>query len=418
MSTSILLKKVLIHSPGSSQHGKRRDVLIQKGIIEQIGASIDAGKSKVVSGKDLHLSPGCIDLRVNFRDPGEEYKEDIQSGLDAAAAGGFTRVVVMPSTTKPADNKSVIQYMQSKSAGHVVSLLPAGTLSEKQAGLNLSDMYDMQQAGAVLFTDDKHSVERTELMHLALDYARTFRGLIMSFPFDSGINPGGQMHEGKMSTSLGMKGIPAIAESLRLQRDIELLRYTGGRMHVSLLSTSEGVDLVRKAKKEGLKITADVSAAQLNFLDKDLEGFDAAFKMLPPFRDANHRKALIKGLMDGTIDAICSDHCPQDIEQKRREFEHADFGGSLIEMAFSSALEALGNAELVMEKLSIGPRKVLGLPIPVIEVGAEAELSVFDAGVNWVCERKALKSRSYISPYNGRTLQGKALMVIRNGKHS
>jgi len=415
-----LLHSVKIISPGSKHHGKQRDILIEKGKIIAIGTKLDDPEAKSIQGKDLHISPGWIDLRVNFRDPGEEWKEDLNSGLEAAALGGFTQVVQMPSTDPVIDSKSSLEYLLNRAQGHAVKLHAAAALSKGMKAEGLSEMFDLHTAGACLFTDDKHPVVNTELMHRALEYTKNFNGTVMSIPFDSGICPGGLMHEGKMSTALGLKGIPVIAETLCLQRDLDLLRYTSGKLHVSLLSSAEGVELIRKAKKEGLNVTADVSAAHLLFCDEDLEGYDSNFKTLPPFRATSDRKALIKGIKDGTIDAICSDHSPHDIEAKQKEFEHAEFGFSGIEATFSAALEALGSdqesLEIIVNRLSLGPASLLGLPHTIIEEGADADFTLFSTSKEWVYNRETIKSKSIYSPFLNKKFKGKALGIWR-GRH-
>lgn len=412
----ILLKSVRVVDPGSTHNGKTRDILIKSGRIDSIAPSIRDDKAKTVSIPRLHASPGWIDLRAQFFDPGEEFREGIPQGLDVAARGGFTRVVVLPSPTAAATSASDISYVLRKAGDHIVKALPAGALSYKGKGANLSEIYDMMREGAVIFTDDKRPVEKVELMHRALDYSRSFDVLIGSVPFDGGFAPGGQMHEGLVSTSLGMKGIPELSETLRLQRDCTLLEYTGATMHVSLLSTSGGVDIVRKAKKSGLRISADICAHQLCFTDQDLAGFDTRFKMMPPLRGENHGKALVRGLKEGTIDAICSDHTPLDTEAKHLEFAHAAWGGSTLEAAFSGALMALNqHMELpaIIEKFTYGPAKVLKQDIYPLEEGNPAELSLFDPEVSWKFVRETVQSRSMWSPWEGKTLRGRALGIIR-----
>ncbi|MFY7706749.1 MAG: dihydroorotase [Flavobacteriales bacterium] len=409
-----LIKSALIIDPTSTHNGKKRDILIDKGIIIKIAASISDTKADIISGKNLCVSPGWIDLRANFRDPGDEHKEDLHSGLDAAEAGGFRFVVTMPSTNPVIDSKSQIEYITSRNAHHTVEVLPAGALSAKMEGKVLAEMYDMQQAGAVAFCDDKQNVS-TEMMVRALEYAKNFHGLIMSFPYDGGVNPGGLINEGPSSVNTGMKGLSNTSEELRLMRDIELLRYTGGKLHVSLISTAQSVEFIRKAKKEKLNITCAIAAHQLAFLDSDLEAFDSNLKVLPPFRNAVDRKALIKGLKDGTIDAICSDHQPEDHEHKVLEFEYANFGISSIQTAFSVALTHLGDSielPVLIEKFTTGPAKVLGMGISSIEEEYQAELTVFETETERTFGKKEWRSKSINSPFFDKTLKGNVIAVI------
>lgn len=407
-----LIKSVLIHDPQSSHHGKRKDILLEKDQITRIASGIDESKAKVIVGNGLIVTPGWIDLKANFCDPGIEYKEDLKSGLAAAHRGGFRTVVLMPSTSPVIDSKTTVEYIQRNAVHPDVKVLVAGSLSDKMEGKQLSEMFDMHSAGAIAFTDDKKNVG-TELMSRALEYAKNFGGLIMSFPFEKALSPHGQMHEGAVSVSLGMKGIPNVSEEMRVQRDLELLRYHGGRLHFSLVSTSKSIELIRKAKKEGLNVTCAIAAHQLTFLDEDLKTFDSNYKVLPPFRTKEEKKALITGIKDGTIDAICSDHSPEDIEHKVREFEDAEFGISSIETAFCSAWTALSQHMEIADFIALltsGPAKVLEIKSQSIEEGNTAAITVFSPTESTTFKKAEWNSRSYNSPFIGRTLQGKILL--------
>ena len=408
-----LIKSATIVDPKSPLHGKKRDLLIDKGNIVSIAAAITATpKMQVIKEKGMIVSPGWIDLRANFRDPGHEYKESLGSGIDAAARGGFKTVVLMPSTYPVIDSKSQIEYIYSRTQDQYVRVLPTGSLSEKMEGKQLSEMYDMDQAGAIAFTDDKHNVG-TELMTRALEYSKNFDGLIMTFPYDRGMVPAGMVHEGPTSVAMGLKGIPSVAEELRLSRDIDLLRYTGGRMHVSLISTAKSVDMISKAKKEGLNITCAVADHQLNFIDEDMMEFDSELKVLPPFRSKEDRKALIAGLKDGTIDAICSDHSPEDIEHKDLEFEYANFGISSLETAFCSAFTALDGiltVEEIIDKFVDGPLDILGLDRTIIREGEPAVITLFSSAETTVFDADDWISKSKNSPFLNRELKGRVIL--------
>lgn len=409
----VLLKSAVIVDSRSPLHGKKRDILIENGKITTIATSITEPKAKEVAAKGLCVSPGWTDLRANFCDPGFEFKEDLNTGIQAAKRGGFTSVVIMPSTHPVIDSKSGVEYVHSKAKNKDVRILVAGSLSDKMEGKQMSEMYDMYRSGAVAFTDDKKSVS-TELMMRALDYTRNFGGLVMSFPYEKGVSSHGQMHEGVTSVAMGTPGIPGIAEEIRLQRDIELLRYTGGRLHVSLISTAKSVEMIRKAKKEGLHITCAIAAHQLYFLDEDMLGFDTNKKVLPPFRGKDDRKALIAGLKDGTIDAICSDHTPQDVEHKVREFEDASFGMSSIETTFCTAFTALEKhmpIEEIVSKFTTGPAAVLGMEAATIKEGHPADITVFTTEENTVFDTNSWKSKSKNTPFIGVELRGKVLMT-------
>jgi dihydroorotase len=413
-----IIQSALIIDPKGKHHNKVRDVLIENGIIQDIKSSLKAEKEDhLINAKGMNLSLGWIDLKANFRDPGFEYKEGLLNGLDAAAKGGFTRVLCMPSTLPAIDSKAQVVYLKSRSAGHPVDLLPAGCISQGGKGQQMSEMFDMMSAGAVAFSDDK-PIERTALMNRSLDYSRELDVPLMSICMDPDLADGGVMHEGKMSNSLGLKGIPSVAEEIRVAREIEVLRYSGGKLHLMLLSSKRAVEMVRKAKKEGLNITAGVAAQQLCFTDKDLASFDSNLKVLPPFREESDRLALIKGLKDGTIDVICSNHEPENIENKKREFEHAAFGNSTIEATFS--LICKGSAakldiDQIVQALAVGPRQVLGEEQQSIELGNKAEFTLFSVDATSEYTRDSWISKSMNSSIIGQTLPGKVYGIV-NGE--
>lgn len=404
-----LIKSALVVDPSSAHHGKRRDILIHNKKIVSIAASIDEASAKTITAKGLCVSPGWIDLKANFCDPGFEYKENLQSGVEAAERGGFKTVVLMPSTFPVTDSRTGIENTISKTAKSEVQILQTGCLSEKMEGKQLSEMFDMFSAGALAFTDDKNNVS-TELMSRALEYSKNFDGLIMSFPYDRGVSAQGQIHEGAASVSLGMKGIPHVSEELRIQRDIELLRYNGGRLHFMLISTAKSVELIRKAKKEGLSITCGIAAHQLSFLDEDLKTFDTNLKVLPPFRTREDKKAIINGLKDGTIDAICSDHTPEDVEHKVREFEDAAFGLAGIETAFCAAFTVLEKSlslEEIIAKFTSGPAGILGQEKQTIAEGEDDDITIFSTEENTLFTRSSWKSKSMNNPFLEQELRGR-----------
>lgn len=421
MTRDLLLKSARIIDPDSPHHLKVLDILVRNGKIAKIAKAISAHNVEVFEHKGLHVSPGWVDLKANFRDPGFEFKEDISSGIKAAAKGGFTKVLVMPSTEPPVDGRGGVEYLKKRSTDEVVSLLPSGTISRGLKGEQLAELYDMHQSGAVAFTDDKSPVKNSKLMLTALLYAKNFGSRIISFAHDAHIAANGVVHEGAESTALGLTGIPALAEKLQLERDLSLVEYADGSCHFSTISTGDAVASLKKAKKNGLNVSCDVAAHHLLLSDKELVEFDSAFKLMPPLRDKQHIKTLKKGLKDGTIDAICSDHCPEDIEHKDQEFGAAAYGAIGLETAFAVANTALkDDLELteIVAKFTSGPRKVLGLEAPCIAEGAEAELTLFDPKVKWTVEKSDILSKSKNSPLIGRELVGKALGVVNGGKAS
>jgi len=415
MASTLIQSATIVHK-GHPLNGKKRDILIKNGKVIEVSSNINPpAKATIIKAKDLHISLGWVDMAARFCDPGHEYKEDLNSGLLAAERGGFSHVVVMPSTSPAMDNKASIEYALRKAEGKTTQALPAGTISQGLKGNQLAELYDMHKAGAIAFTDDKRGVDRTELMHRALEYSSNFDGLVYSFPFDAGVQPGGIMHEGPQSTLMGTKGIPVIAETIRLQRDLELVRHAGGKMHVSHVSSKASVDLLKEAKKSIPTVTASVAAHQLYYNDEALDGFDSHFKVLPPYRESNDRKALIKGLKTGTIDCIISDHTPEDVEHKQLELQHAAYGISALETAFAMARTAT-EKELDLEDLiyamNIMPRKILGLANAGWETGDAASFTLFQPNTKWTFNTKDSMSKSGNSPLNGVELLGKVLAVI------
>ena len=411
-----LIKGAIIVDPRSPHHGAKRDVLIGRNKVEKIAARITDESAKEIRFPNSYLSPGWFDTAASFRDPGFEWKEDITTGLNAAEAGGFTAVLAMPNTLPPVANKASVQYALGQGKGHRVELAVAGCISAECKGEQLAEMADMQATGALAFTDYKQPINRTELMSRALEYARNFDALVMSFPWDNGLGNGGVIHEGEVSISLGLKGLPSASEEMRLSRDLDLLRYTGGRMHVMLVSTARAVALIKAAKKEGLAITCGVAAHQLQLTHQDNLGFDSMTKVLPPLRSLDDVKALRKAVVDGTIDVVCSDHSPEDIESKEREFEHAAWGFASLETTFSSLVKGLGNkatAEIVANSLSLQPREIFGKPAPVIAEGEALNLTHFALEPVHTFDASRMKSKSKMSPFDGQEMPGEVHGVYR-----
>ncbi|MCC6400510.1 MAG: dihydroorotase [Flavobacteriales bacterium] len=416
----LLLRQVHVIDPGGPVHGQDVDVLVEDGRVTRIGQRLPKGEAFEIRRTGLHASPGWVDLRAHFREPGEETKEGLTNGLDAAAAGGFTSVAVLPSTHPVIDDSSRVEHLLRRSEGHLVRLLPLGALSKGLQGQQLAELYDMHRAGAVAFTDDQEPLRNPRLLLLALQYAGVFGGTVITFPQDPDLLGRGQMHEGPLSARLGMRGVAPLAEQVRLGRDIALLEYTASRLHAATISTAEGVALVRAAKSKGLAVTASVAAHHLLLDDGCLRGFDTVYKVMPPLRDAATIEALRDGVKDGTIDTIVSDHRPEDIEHKKVEFGQAAFGMSGIETAFAVANTALkGHMSLrrIIERFTHGPRKALGLPVQHIAEGSAAELTLFDPEESWTYEKAAAVSRADNSPFFGQQLTGRPLGIVRGGRH-
>ncbi|MEO9477535.1 MAG: dihydroorotase [Cyclobacteriaceae bacterium] len=408
----IRLANATIFDPSSKLHLKKSDILINNGIIEVVGKS-DLGKVIDLKGKIVGV--GWCDLFANFNEPGLEHKEDISSGMACAVAGGFTDVCLLPNTQPPVETKGDVKFILGKSG--VVNLWPLAALSEGLKGENLTEMLDMQSHGAVAFTDGLNCIWNSELLLKALQYVQKFEGLVIQKAKDPGLSQHAQMHEGVVSTGLGLNGEPSLAEELIIQRDIEILKYAGGRLHFTQISSKRSVALIKKAKKDGLAVTCDVAAAQLVFNEQNLEDFDTNYKVDPPYRTESDRKALIKGLIDGTIDAITSSHQPQDQECKELEFDLADFGQISMQLVYPMLLEVEDELplEISFDKLVNGARKILGFDTVSIAEGQKAQLAVFDPDLEWSLNVQTNKSRSQNSPYWGKTIKGKPVGII-NGE--
>jgi dihydroorotase len=415
----LLIKNVKIVDPNSPHNKKKRDIFFKEGIIERIHRAVRiTGKDvEIIDAMGQFISPGWFDMRVNFCDPGYEYKENLQNGLKVAAQSGFTGAGIMPSTNPSIHNKSGIEYIINSAKGSNVNIHPFGTISVKREGKELSEMYDMNTSGAVAFTDDKKPVSDSGLMLRALMYSKNFNGLVVSFPYDESLAHNGQMHEGIMSTSLGLKGIPSLSEEVMVIRDLKLAEYADARIHFTCVSTARSVELIRQAKAKGMKVTADVCINNLVLYDEYLHDFDSNYKFLPPLRTKDDIAALKQGLKDGTIDVICSDHTPEDIENKQCEFEHAANGSIGLETFFGLANKCLRDTlstEEIIQKISINPRKILNLPIPKISEGEPINLTLFETENEWTFTENDILSKSKNTPYINWKMKGKAIRTFNN----
>lgn len=413
----VLIKDALILHQGSPHHNKRKDILILNGKIARIGTGIEE-EATVIRGRKPMVSIGWFDMRANFCDPGQEFKEDVLTGCEAAAAGGFTGVAVLPNTKPSIQAKNDISYVKAKANACLTDIYPYGSVTKDNNGEEITEMIDQHTAGAIAFTDGEKPIWNTDILLKSLLYVEKFKGLIINIPQEKWLNMLGHMHEGHTSTILGLKGLPSVAEDIMIERDLKVLEYAGGRIHFSNISTSEAVKLVRRAKKNGLDVTCDIAAHQIAFTDADLIDFDTNLKVNPPFRETKDIRALIRGLEDGTIDMIVSSHSPQDTESKVLEFDHADFGIIGLQTVYPILVDKLGagNWKAFLDKITVNPRKRLGLPVPDIEIGAHANLTVFDPSLEWTFDEKTNRSKSLNSPYLGKKLKGKVLAVFNKGK--
>ena len=381
METQIVLKKVSIVDPGGSFDGKKVDVKINNGIVTEIGRNLNSDSCLILNKENSYISPGWMDGQAHFRDPGNEIKEGLDRGMFAAAAGGFTDVAILPSTNPPIDNKASVAYLiaRGEKTNSPCEAHPLGCISKNRAGDQLSELIDMADAGAIGFTDDA-PINKVGLLHRALEYLRPSGDVVISEAIDSDLNPGAQMHEGVTSTKLGLIGSPSESETLRIQRDIEILSYAGGRIHIPIVSTASGVNLILRAKKKGLNITASTTPHHLTFIDEDLGNFDGTLRVNPPLRLKSDRKALQVALQNGTIDSVISDHRPENIESHDVEFILSPNGISGIESVFAATNTACNNLDLsrLIDSISNATRRVYNIPEVHIEINAPAKITWFD----------------------------------------
>lgn len=400
------------------------DVRIRKGKIAEIAPDLSpSGNEQSHDFDGAYLSPGWMDMHVHLREPGYEHKETIETGCRAAAFGGFTEVACMPNTNPPIHTRDVVEFIKNKSEKLPVEVHPIGCVSKERAGKSIAEMGDMQEGGAVAFSDDGDPVSNAQLMRVALEYSSMLGAPIINHEEALKLSRPGYMHEGKVSTRLGLDGTPGIAEEVMIARDMLLAEFTGGHIHVAHISTAKGVEIVRRAKSDGINVTAEVCPHHFDLTDQEIEdqNFDTNFKMHPPLRTAKDVEAMIQGLVDGTIDAICTDHAPHAIEEKEVEFIYAPNGIIGLETAWPISVKRLlasGRMELsnLLEKLVYKPRKILNLSRPKIAEGEQANLTIFNTDQQWTFDEKHVHSKSHNSPYLGAKMQGRAEAIYNKGQ--
>lgn len=415
----ILIKSAKIVAPESSFHNKVVDILIENGSISEISKKIDLKEGcTIIEKENLHISPGWFDPTVSFGEPGFEENETLESGMKAAAAGGFTSVGVLPNTFPVIDRKADVEFLIKRSMYNAVSIYPIGALSKKREGKELSESFDMSNSGAIAFGDDK-SIENEKLMEVSLLYNKTVGKPVLSFPDTASITHGGQMNEGESAINLGLKGIPALSEELRVVRDLFLTEYTSGKIHFQNISTSKSVELIADAKAKGLDVSSQVTINNLYLDDSELDGFDTRFKLMPPLRTKTEIESLIKGLESGAVDFVTTDHRPKDVERKFKEFDHASFGSVGLESGFGALNKVLSGKiplERIISLICQNPRIRFGLETPNVEVGAKVELTLFNPDTEYTFEEKNIKSLSKNSAFVGKELKGEVYGVIGKGE--
>lgn len=412
---NLLLKAATVIDPQSPFHNQTVDILIENGIISDIDALIEAKDGfEEIKLDNLHISQGWFDSSVSFGEPGYEERETIAHGLDVTAKSGFTGIALNPNTLPITDTSASVGFLKSKSQNNAVSLYPIGSLTTESKGLDMAELYDMQEAGAVAFGDYKKAIKNPNLLKIALLYAQNFDGLVLSFPQNNDIAGKGMVNEEEQSTLLGLKGIPALAEELQITRDLFLLEYTGGKLHIPTISTAKSVAIIKEAKAKGLQVSCSVSIHHLALTDNELTSFDANYKVLPPLRTQKDADALLKGIEDGTIDMVTSDHQPMDVEHKKVEFDNAKYGTIGLESAFGILNKIIGTEKSI--KLLTKGRLVFNIENNIIDKGNKAELSLFTPKGNSTFTEDHILSTSKNSAFINKPTLGTVYGIISNKK--
>jgi len=413
--SSIVIRSAEIIDSTSEWNGKIRSILIEDGIIKKISEK-ELSADTIIEGKGLKVSLGWMDMRVTTGDPGHEYKEDLHSVCNAAMQGGFTAIAVLPNTTPPMQTKESVEYIKSKTREKLVDVFPIASLTVNSKGEELTEILDMNASGAVGFSDGVKPIWHSDLLLRALLYMQPINAQLIVHAEDKYLSQGGQMNEGKTSTMLGLKGIPTLSEQIIVERDLTILEYTGGKIHFAHISSPKSLELIKDAKRKGLKVTCDIASYQLALDDTLLTSFDSNLKVNPPLRSKRDIDVFWKYINDGTIDAIVSDHIPQDTESKQLEFDQADFGMIGLETMFSIVNTYNSKVELekLIEKITVAPRTILGIELPKIKEGAKANLTIFDTENEWIISAKDLRSKSVNTPFIGKKVKGRAVAVINN----
>lgn len=412
----VLIKRATIVSPSSPFHGTLQDILIENGIISQIENDLKLSADKTIETDNLHISTGWTDCFANFCDPGQEFKETLETGANAAAAGGFTQVMLIPNTHPVVYNKSQVEYLVQKSKNLPVQIFPLGAITKNAEGRELSEMYDMFNTGAIAFSDGVNPVQSSGILQKALEYILAIDATIIQLPDDKSIGPAGLMNEGEISTQLGLAGKPAISEELMIARDIELVRYTHSKIHFTGVSTAKSLELIGAAKKEKLRVTCSVTPYHLFFCDDDLTAYDTNLKVNPPLRTKKDRKALQNGIKNGIIDFIASHHQPQDWDNKVCEFEYAKNGMEGLESVFGAARICGVSAEHFVKMQTENIRGIFKIEEALIDKGRKANITLFNPDEEYVFEEKDVLSKSKNNAFIGKKLKGRIIGIINGDK--
>ncbi len=412
---NLIIRSATIIDPQSPFHQQTVDLKITEGIIEEVGTTIQSNDTHQELQRDgIHISQGWIDTSVSFGEPGFEDRETIANGLTVAAKSGFTGIALQPNSYPIIDNQSQIHFVKQKASQSATEIFPIGALTKNSEGKDLAELFDMKNAGAVAFGDYGKSLSNSNLLKIGLQYVQDFDGLVIAFSQDENIKGNGVANEGSVSTRLGLKGIPNLAEELIVARNLFLLEYTGGKLHIPTISTAQSVALIKEAKAKGLKVTCSVAVHHLVLTDEKLDGFDTRYKVSPPLRTEFDREALVAGVLDGTIDCITSDHNPIDIEHKKMEFDLAKNGTIGLESAFGALLTVLP-LDTIIAKLTFG-NKIFNTENQIIDKGNKPAISLFTTTDNWIFGKEHILSKSKNSTFLGQTMKGKAIGIYNQGK--
>ncbi len=412
---NLILKNAIIVDSKSKYHFQNKDILIQSGIIKKIDDNIKVKDEKIISFKNLHISNGWFDSSVSFGEPGYEERETLENGLKTSSKSGFTDIILNPNTNPVIDSHSSVSHIYKKTNDSATKVHVLGALTKESLGNDMAELYDMHLAGAIAFGDYKKSLNDSNLMRISLDYVQNFNGLILSYPSDFNLSKEGLMHEGSVSLNLGIKGIPEIAETSILSRDLEILEYTNGRIHFPFISCEKSLNIIRKAKKNGLKVTCGVSIAHLIFTDDSLFSYNPNFKLHPPLRTKKDREALRKGLLDGSIDLVSSMHEPVNIEHKKVEFSKA-IDGSISLESFFGILNSIYTLEKTISFLTKG-KNLFNIKQSMIEIGEKANITMFCPDTIYEFNDKHILSKSKNCAFIKSSLKGRVFGII-NGENT
>jgi dihydroorotase len=415
---TILIRQAKIVDPTSPFHLTIQDLFIENGVFKTIGKETSPA-DHIIEGKGICISPGWVDLFAHFCDPGLEYKETIETGIEAAAKGGFTEVMVLPNTKPVVDGKSQVEYIFQKSKNKVVTVYPLGAVTKQTEGKELAEMYDMKAAGAIAFTDGLRPVQSAGLLVKALQYIRAFNGVILQIPDDRTIGTHGLINEGIVSTQLGLPGKPVLAEEISVARDIKLTKYAESKLHFTGVTSPKSIEYINRGKQSGTGVSCSVTPAHLYFTDEDLRTYDTNLKLYPPLRTVAERDALKDAVLNGAVDCIATHHQPHEYDSKICEFQEALYGMIGLETCYGVVGASLGNAltpERWIELISINPRKITGTEIPSIKEGAAANVTIFDPSATYTFNVEDIRSKSRNTAFAGKELKGKVLAVINNNQ--